>query len=81
MPIYEFKCTACQECFELLMLNSDEKLEMKCPKCSARNLERVLSTTNFQISAQSGPAPASTSTTRTCAAGNCTTWEAPGPVK
>ena len=81
MPIYEFKCLTCQDCFEFLTVSADEKIEMKCPKCGGEDIERVMSATNFQMGAQATGTPASTSTSRTCSAGTCTTWEAPGPAK
>ncbi|MBW1749046.1 MAG: hypothetical protein JRJ34_11895 [Deltaproteobacteria bacterium] len=31
MPIYEFKCLKCEEFIELLVMNKDEEIELKCP--------------------------------------------------
>jgi putative FmdB family regulatory protein len=39
MPIYDFKCRACNEQFEALVL----KKAARCPKCSSEDLERLLS--------------------------------------
>ena len=79
MPIYEFKCLKCEEFMELLIMNSDEKMEVKCPQCSSRELERVISTTSHTINAASSGQPGATSQTRTCSSGSCTTYTIPGP--
>ena len=48
MPIYEFKCLICGHVFELLKLKKEnEGLEMKCPKCSSAEVEKILSTMNI----------------------------------
>ncbi len=80
MPIYEFKCSRCEELLELLVMNSnDEKFELKCEKCGSYELERVLSFTNYAMkSASANPTQNSCSTTRTCSSGSCTTYTIPG---
>ena len=78
MPIYEFRCLKCNDCFELLVMKDDEMVETKCPHCDAEEFERIMSTTNHAIGAGSdGPAPSSQ--TRTCSGGSCTTYDIPGP--
>jgi putative FmdB family regulatory protein len=83
MPIFEFKCLKCEEFFELLVIGSDDKNDMHCPKCESEDFERVLSTTNYAMTGGSGGAPSadkSTSAqTRTCSSGSCTTYNIPGP--
>jgi len=79
MPIYEFKCLKCSECFEMLVMNQGEDIELKCPKCSAEDLERVLSCTNYSMTGGSGGNPGAKTQTRTCSSGSCTTYEIPGP--
>ncbi len=81
MPIYEFKCTNCNEYLEILVMGAnDEQAEMKCKKCGGESLERIISTTNFSMAgggssqAQSGPSTES----RACSSGSCTTWNLPG---
>ena len=44
MPIYEYKCTKCNERFELLRRFSDKDDEIKCPKCGDIAAKRQLST-------------------------------------
>ena len=80
MPIYEFRCLACQELFEFLQMGSGD-IETKCPKCGADTFERVMSSTNFAMG-DSGSAPAAApSQSRQCQGGSCTTWNLPGHTK
>ena len=79
MPIYEFKCLKCEEFFEILVMNKDENVEMKCPECDSPDFERVISTTSHTINASSGGQTGATSQTRTCSSGSCTTYTIPGP--
>lgn len=78
MPIYEFKCLKCNECFEILFTSAQETAELKCTKCDGQEIERVLSSTNFSVSGPAGAAgPAAQ--TRNCSSGSCTTYDIPGP--
>ncbi|MBU4068406.1 MAG: zinc ribbon domain-containing protein, partial [Proteobacteria bacterium] len=49
MPIFEFKCLKCQAYFEILIMNKDDEVELKCPECKAEEFERILSSTNFAM--------------------------------
>jgi putative FmdB family regulatory protein len=42
MPLYEFKCLGCGNCFEALVRSSDTK-KPSCPSCGSEELERLLS--------------------------------------
>jgi putative FmdB family regulatory protein len=79
MPLYEFKCLKCDECFEFLVMNQDDPLELRCPKCRSDEFERLLSATCHST----GGSPAKTqgfqSKTRSCPSGTCTTYDIPGP--
>lgn len=79
MPIYEFKCLECEKFIELLIMNSDEEIELKCPDCNSQELERVLSTTSYSMG--SGKGQKVSSQTKTCSAGSCTTWDIPGHTR
>ena len=81
MPIYEFKCLKCEEFIELLVMNKDEEIELKCPKCASEDLERVLSSTNYSMGIGSGTGQGAKSQTRTCGSGSCTTYEVPGHTR
>lgn len=76
MPIYEFKCLACNHVFELLVMNSDE-VEMTCPQCQSENFERIISNTHYSMTGGS-PGTGASSQTRTCSSGSCTTYDIPG---
>jgi len=79
MPIFEFKCSQCEEFFEVLLMG-DQDNEVQCPKCESDRFERVLSTTSYAM-ADSGGSPGVSATTRKCSGGNCTTYEIPGHTK
>jgi len=79
MPIYEFKCLKCNECFELLVMNKEEEIEMKCPHCGSEEFERILSCTYHSMGSGAGDTQGATAQTRTCSSGTCTTYEIPGP--
>jgi putative FmdB family regulatory protein len=78
MPIYEFKCLKCNECFEILFTSAQDTAELKCAKCDSQDIERVLSSTNFSVSSGSGSTGASAQT-RSCSSGSCSTFDIPGP--
>jgi putative FmdB family regulatory protein len=41
MPIYEYRCEACDRTFEELVRSSSE--EIACPSCASRDVKRLLS--------------------------------------
>lgn len=79
MPIYEFRCMKCNDIFELLVLGSDETVEMKCPKCDSEEFERVMSSTNYAMTAGAAGNSGPKAESRQCKSGNCTSYEIPGP--
>lgn len=79
MPIYEFRCLKCNECFEMLVMNSEETFETRCPKCKSEDFERIMSAASFTVGAGSN-SPVAESRTRTCSGGSCTTYDIPGPA-
>lgn len=80
MPIYEFKCLKCENFIELLLMKADEEVELKCPECNSRELERVLSSTNYAMGGP-GKNQGVSSQTKTCSGGSCTTWNLPGHTR
>ena len=78
MPIYEFKCIKCEEFFELLVMNKEEEVEPRCPKCKCEEFERVISTTNYAMGAGQTSVE---SQARTCSSGSCTTYTLPGHTR
>lgn len=78
MPIFEFRCLSCNECFEILVLRKNEEVESRCPKCGAEDFERVLSKIGCAIASGSDKGSGARTQTRTCSSGSCTSWEIPG---
>lgn len=82
MPIFEFKCTKCEEFFEVIVMGADEDRDVKCPKCKSQEFERVVSKTNFKMGGTSGSQPAKVHTQeRTCSGGSCKTYTVPGETR
>ena len=82
MPIYEFRCLACNHCFELLSVRQDDTLEMKCPECEGQEVERVLSCVSYVMGSSSGGDSAKPKiTSKSCSGGTCASIDIPGPSK
>jgi putative FmdB family regulatory protein len=79
MPIFEFKCSKCEDLFEMLVMKKDEDVEMQCPKCGSEEFERVISSTNYAFGG-SGAKAGVASQSRKCSGGSCTTYDIPGPA-
>lgn len=78
MPIYEFRCLRCGHIFEILKLKKEsEEVEMKCPKCGHKKVERALSRVGLVRSRSGGI----TRTIKECSGSTCATIEVPGPKK
>ena len=43
MPIYEYRCECCSNCFETLVWSSEEGRSVCCPSCKSPDVERILS--------------------------------------
>ncbi|MFH1383228.1 MAG: zinc ribbon domain-containing protein [Chloroflexota bacterium] len=43
MPVYEYKCNACGEKFEIQRSMCDSDKETKCPKCGSKDCQKVYS--------------------------------------
>ena len=48
MPIYEYKCSACNHSFEQLQKMTDKPLRT-CPECGKNQLTKLISNTSFQL--------------------------------
>ena len=81
MPIYEFRCSGCAHQFELLVLNDEDSVEMKCPACSSGEFERVMSTTHHIVGGKAGGKTGVQRESRACSGGSCATYTVPGPVR
>ena len=40
MPVYDYVCNDCHKTFELILTLKEHDTEIKCPKCSSRNVEQ-----------------------------------------
>lgn len=49
MPIYEYKCDACDETLEKLQRMSDDPLTL-CPSCGQESLKKQISAAGFRLS-------------------------------
>ncbi len=78
MPIFEFKCTKCEEFFEVIVMGSDNK-DLGCPKCKSHQCERVVSKTNFSMGPSASQKSQGVQTQeRSCSGGSCKTYTVPG---
>ena len=51
MPLYEFKCDACDEVFEsLLSLHADKKVN--CTKCGSSNTRKLMSAPGIRLASK-----------------------------
>lgn len=46
MPLYEFKCGACEKVSEFLLKHGESK--RKCPECGANRLKKIISQVRYQ---------------------------------
>jgi len=54
MPIFEFRCTECNERFEALRLSA-EPAALRCPRCGGGRAERLISA--FAVGRSRAPVP------------------------
>lgn len=80
MPIFEFKCTKCEEFFEVIVMASDKDDSVTCPKCKSTEFERVVSKTNFNMGSggSAGQSQGVNVQERNCSGGSCKTYTVPG---
>ncbi|MCX7117430.1 MAG: zinc ribbon domain-containing protein [Legionellales bacterium] len=48
MPIYEYSCSNCHHCFDVLQKFSDEPIK-SCPECAKNTVVRLVSAVGFQL--------------------------------
>lgn len=69
MPIYEYKCTTCNNEFETLIFGSHDRVA--CPQCKGQEVKRLMSACGFK-SAEGGFTPSSGSSGCSgCSSTNC----------
>ncbi len=69
MPIYEYKCTECDNEFECLVLGGDH--DVTCPECNGERVERLMSACRHKSSGGDFPSSASPSSCSGCTSSNC----------
>jgi len=68
MPIYAYVCKDCGHNFDLLVGVTSEKVELKCPKCGSKDIERKFASFGIKVSSGSKD---SGSSYPTCPTGTC----------
>jgi putative FmdB family regulatory protein len=83
MPIFEFKCSKCEEFFEVIVMGADDDDTVSCPKCKSKEFQRVVSTINYAMgnSSSGGGATGVQTQERECATGSCKTYTVPGATR
>lgn len=70
MPIYEFRCQNCETQFEQLIRDSEAQV-LRCPRCGAQKVNRLLSVFATGTSARAAAAPADLPASGHCCGGTC----------
>ena len=83
MPIFEFKCSKCEEFFEVIVMGSDDDKSLNCPKCKSQEFERVVSTINYAMgnSSSSSGGKGVQIQERECSGRSCKTYTVPGDTR
>jgi len=81
MPIFEFKCSKCEEFFEVIVMGSDEDTSVGCPKCKSKEFQRVVSTINYAMGNSSSSGKGVQTQERECSGGSCKTYTVPGATR
>ena len=73
MPIYEYRCDICEQQFEEMVRLGDGAGEIRCPRCGAQKVNRLLSLFGVgQATAASASNAAGDDGGRMCGCGGCT---------
>ena len=59
MPIYEYRCEACGEGFEVFVRSVSRKAHPTCPKCGSRKVNKAISL--FGVAGTTGNTPSAAS--------------------
>lgn len=69
MPLYEYRCRACSERFEVLQRVGEGSEKVLCPECGGREVDKQLST--FAAGASASTSSSSYSAPAGCGGGGC----------
>jgi putative FmdB family regulatory protein len=50
MPIYEYECLSCGRPFQCLVMKREEEEGLRCPKCGAVRMKRLISRVHYHVS-------------------------------
>jgi putative FmdB family regulatory protein len=64
MPIFEYKCSVCNNKFEYLYKSSTVQEEILCPVCNSKKIKKLFSTFSSNVSSDSH-------TSSECSSGQC----------
>ncbi|MEH0019852.1 MAG: zinc ribbon domain-containing protein [Desulfobacter sp.] len=56
MPIFEYKCDACDKTFEKLVFANDTE-RIRCPECNSPDVTKQMSAGSFTVTGSGGCAP------------------------
>ncbi|NPV52754.1 MAG: zinc ribbon domain-containing protein [Firmicutes bacterium] len=71
MALYEFSCVSCGARFEELVTGSAEGV--KCPRCGAANVKKLLSTFGYNSGSSFKSSSISSGGCTSCGGGSCST--------
>jgi len=71
MPLYEYRCNACGEIFEVLRSMAARELAAVCPHCESRASMPLISRIAVRAGAPSGEAAPAASSGGGCCGGSC----------
>ncbi len=57
MPIFEYRCTACEGNYEILFKSAEDRDAIKCPSCGSGQYEKKFSTFAASVSGSGYSAP------------------------
>lgn len=58
MPIFEYRCQACQNLFEVLVQGSEASSAVACPKCQSGKVVKTISATSYRVGGGAATPPA-----------------------
>jgi len=71
MPLYEFRCDACQHVIERLCRVGSNGKGLQCPECGGSKLRRLMSVFSARSKGDSGATTSVGSSCASCTSGNC----------
>ena len=73
MPLYEYRCNACAETFELLRPMADRELKAVCPSCESATTMPLISRVALSVApaSRAASAPAPRASGGGCCGGSC----------